>query len=94
MILSATVWPLKTTFSFGKTGNSVGERPLTALISCPLSILLAIGCVNAHTRVYVRTDAHYCTVMRRKVRNMYVLIELSSITAQSCVRRRAWLQCV
>jgi len=30
MDLSATVWPLKTTSGFGKTGNSVGERRLTS----------------------------------------------------------------
>jgi len=30
MILSATVWPSKTTSGFGKTGNSVSERRLTS----------------------------------------------------------------
>ena len=29
MVLSATVWLLKTTSGFGKTGNSVSERRLT-----------------------------------------------------------------
>jgi len=30
MVLSATVWPLKTTSGYGKTGNSVSERHLTS----------------------------------------------------------------
>jgi len=29
-VLSATVWPLKTTFGVGKTGNNVSERRLTS----------------------------------------------------------------
>jgi len=30
MALSATIWPVKTTSGFGKTGNSVGERHVSS----------------------------------------------------------------
>jgi len=33
MVLSATVWPLKTTSGFGETGNSVSERRLASSVA-------------------------------------------------------------
>ena len=43
---------------------------------------------------HARLRAYSCALIRRKLRSMYFLIELSSIRKQRCVRRRASLLCM